>query len=124
MSDHNMRDAIREAIGAHGTWKLRLKTAVLTGRGELSAREARCDDRCAFGRWLHSDQIDDATRQGKPYRVIRRLHAEFHDAAGQVLAATEQGDSEAAAAILQGPFTERSDTLKVALTKWLGEIAR
>lgn len=124
MSDQNMREAIRDAIGAHGAWKRRLKTAVLTGRGELSAKEASCDDRCKFGQWLHSDRIDDATRQGKPYRVIRRLHAEFHDAAGQVLAATEQGDRETAAALLDGQFTERSETLKVALTKWLGEVGR
>lgn len=123
MSDDQMRAAIREAIGAHGAWKLRLKTAVATGRGEISAETARCDDRCAFGQWLRSDRIDAATREGKPYRVIRRLHAEFHAAAGEVLAAVERGDSDAAHAVLEGPFSDRTATLKTALTKWLGEVS-
>lgn len=123
MSDDTMRTAIREAMGAHAAWKLRLKTAVATGRGDISAAAARCDDRCAFGQWLHSDRIDAATREGKPYRVIRRLHAEFHQAAGDVLDAAERGDPDAARALLDGPFNDRTTTLKTALTKWLGELS-
>lgn len=122
--DHGMREAIRDAMGAHGAWKLRLKTAVVTGRGDITAEQARCDDRCAFGRWLHGPGLDAGLKRSTPYQVVRRLHAEFHDCAGAVLGAAEQGDSATAEAILAGDFEARSEALKRALTKWLGELSQ
>lgn len=124
MMDHGMREAIRDALGAHGAWKLRLKTAVLTGRGDITAAQAACDDRCAFGRWLHGPDLGEGLKRTKPYQVVRRLHAEFHHSAGAVLAAAERGDNTTAESILAGEFDARSEVLKRALTKWLGELSQ
>lgn len=122
--DHGMREAIRDAMGAHGAWKLRLKTAVMTGRGDITAAHARCDDRCAFGRWLYGPDLGEDLKRSKPYQVVRRLHAEFHESAGAILAAAEQGDSVTAEAILADDFDTRSEVLKRALVKWLGELTQ
>lgn len=124
MTEHGMRAAIRDAMGAHGAWKLRLRTAVQTGRGDISAARARCDDRCDFGRWLYGPGLSAEMKAGKPYQVVRRLHAEFHAAAGEVLAAAERGDRAGADALLADAFDPRSEVLKRALMKWLGELSQ
>lgn len=122
--DHGMREAIRDALGAHGAWKLRLKTAVMTGRGDITAAHAACDDRCAFGRWLYGPDLGEGMKTSKPYQVVRRLHAEFHQSAGAVLAAAERGDSTRAEELLGEDFDRRSEVLKRALMKWLGELSQ
>lgn len=124
MTEHSMREAIRDALGAHGGWKLKLRTAAQTGRSAMSVAEASCDDRCQFGRWLYGPTLDDRTRAGKPYQVVRRLHAEFHQSAGQVLDAALRGQKDRAEGLMAAEFEPRSETLKRALMKWMGEISR
>lgn len=114
---------ITKAIGAHGMWKLRLKTAISSGTADLSVSKASSDCECAFGKWLHGPELDAQTRSGMPYRVVLRLHREFHHAAGQVVAAVERGNRAVAQDLLDGEFTARSEKLVRALTKWKGEVA-
>ena len=118
----NLSSEITNAIGAHGTWKLRLKTAIASGAADLSASKASSDCECAFGKWLHGPDIDMQTRSGMPYRVVLRLHREFHHAAGQVVAAVERGNRQLAQNLMDGEFTPRSEKLVRALTKWKGEV--
>lgn len=113
---------INDAIGAHGMWKMRLRTAIASGVGDITSADAGCDDKCAFGKWIHGPSIDAATRTGMPYQVIRRLHAEFHQAAGQVLARVERGDRKGATDLLDGEYTARSEKLVRGLTKWKSEL--
>lgn len=113
---------IDAAIGAHGSWKLRLRTAIRTGHADVAPHDACRDDRCAFGQWLYSPAIDARVRSGVPYQVVRRLHAEFHQAAGQVLRDALRGQAQQAERGLEGAFAERSDKLVRALTKWKGEL--
>ena len=85
MSQADLSTQINAAIGAHGAWKVRLKAAINTGTCDVTPAVASCDDKCAFGGWLYGPTISQTTRTGVPYQVIRRLHAEFHQCAGQVL---------------------------------------
>lgn len=103
-------------------WKLRLRTAITTGRADISASDACRDDKCAFGNWLHGADIDAQTKAGVPYQVIKRLHAEFHTCAGSVLSNLERGNAAAAVALLDGEYLERTDKLVRALTKWKREL--
>ncbi len=112
---------ITDAIGAHGVWKLRLRTAIATGSSDARPSEVRCDDRCALGKWLHSPTIDVQVRSGMPYKVVRRLHAEFHSTAADVLTHALEGRKADANALLEGDFTARSEKLVRALAKWKGE---
>lgn len=114
---------ITEAIGAHGVWKLRLGTAVATGRSEVSSRDVGRDDRCDFGRWLHGPNIPAEVKNGVPYKVDKRLHAESHQCAGSVLQCVEVGDSTGARDKLASDYVERSEKLLRALNKWKREIA-
>ncbi|MDR6852912.1 hypothetical protein J2Y54_002432 [Sphingomonas sp. BE123] len=122
MDGRDLLAQVQAAIGAHGAWKLKLSTAVTTGRSDDEPALVCRDDLCRFGVWLHGPDIDPVTRQGKPYQVIRRLHAEFHQCAGTVLDRVKRGDQTGARALLEGEYTERSATLIRALTKWKGEL--
>lgn len=115
-------EQIDSAIGAHGMWKMRLRSAIAKGSGDVSSTIAACDDRCEFGKWLYSSALDEATKAGVPYQVTRRLHADFHHAAGQVLACIERRDGHGARDVMQGEFAERSEKLVLALTKWKREL--
>ena len=114
--------AIRDAIGAHGQWKLKLKVAVRTGSSDISPQVASCDDACRFGKWLYDEVRDPGIRSGMPYQVVRRLHGEFHATAGEVLQLAVSGQAPKAETLLDGEFSQRSDKLRSALMKWLGEV--
>ena len=122
MHTQAMIKEINDAIGAHGMWKMRLRTAINTGTGDFSSADVCRDDRCAFGKWIHGSSIDPATRASVPYQVIRRLHAEFHRTAGEVLACVERGNRPAAEALLAGDYTARSEKLVRGLSKWKAEL--
>lgn len=113
---------INDAIGAHGAWKLKLRTAISMGKSDVEPKTVRCDDRCTFGRWLYGPSIDARTRAGKPYQVVHRLHREFHEAAATVLESALAGRKDHATEVLDGDFRERSEKLVRALTKWKGEL--
>ena len=50
------------------------------------------------------------------------MHAEFHQCAGDVLAMAIADQKDKALALLEGEYTERSEKLVRALTKWRGEV--
>jgi len=122
MCNHETSEQVRNAIGAHGAWKLKLKTAIATSRFASDPANVSRDDQCDFGRWLYSSSLDEATRTGKPYQVVRRLHAEFHSCAGKVLALAISGRAEEASTLFNSEYDEKSSTLVRALTKWRGEL--
>ena len=114
---------IKDAIGSHGAWKLRLRTAINVGHSKFTVSDVSCDGNCAFGQWLQSDAFNAETRNGAPYRVISRLHTEFHKCAGNVLDLATSGHGAEATTLLDGDFTQQSEKLVRGLQKWRGEAA-
>ncbi len=86
---HDPEIALRNAMDAHAKW--RLKTAVATRRSDITPEHAACDDRRDFGKWLHDPHLDRDIRDSDPCRVIRRLHAEFHQTASEALESALNG---------------------------------
>ncbi|HBQ35495.1 MAG TPA: hypothetical protein DD729_01420 [Rhodobacteraceae bacterium] len=123
MTDEVLINQINNAIGAHGSWKIKLRTAVNKGKSEHSVDDVRCDDKCPFGKWLHGSDIDSETRSSVPYNVIKRLHAEFHVCAADVLTKAISGETAAATQALEGDFAAKSEKLVRGLRKWKGEAA-
>lgn len=123
MAEKNLINQINDAIGAHGSWKIKLRTAINKGHSTQSVADVRCDDKCAFGKWLHGNEIDAQTRSGVPYNVIKRLHAEFHICAADVLNKATSGDTSGATDLLEGDFSAKSEKLVRGLRKWKNEAA-
>lgn len=117
-----MIEQINNAIGAHGAWKLKLRLAMSSGTSEIDPDRACVDNKCPFGKWIYGDTIDATTRAGKPYQVVRRLHAEFHESAANTLRYAINDRKSKAEQLFEGEFAERSDKLVRALAKWKGEL--
>jgi hypothetical protein len=124
MSKQSIVEEINNAVGAHGVWKLKLKTAISTGSSGNDVEKVKCDNLCDFGQWLYSDKITADLKQGKPYEVIKRLHAEFHEIAASVLIQVDKNESDKAKVILETDFAEKSSTLVRALSKWKAELSK
>lgn len=122
MPNQAILQEIKKAAGAHGAWKLKLSTAVSMGTTKLDPKTVKCDDLCDFGKWLHGSTIDNDMKFSMPYKVIKRLHAEFHVCASEVLEHVLQGDVTSASNQFKGEYTEKSGKLMRALSKWKGEL--
>lgn len=116
-------DNIMKAVSAHSKWKTRLHTGIQIGEIDTPSVQITRDDQCEFGQWLHGTQIDEETKRGKPYKVIKRLHAEFHGCAGKIAHRVEQGEIDAAQELLEGDYRETSRKLMLALTLWRTELS-
>jgi hypothetical protein len=110
---------IRAALTAHELWRSLLVQAALTGRGRMSATEARRDDACEFGRWLERLGELPEVPQVQPVRDLHRL---FHQEAGAVLDLALAGRrGEAIRALGPGSrFDEASVSLTATLQAWAG----
>ena len=114
MTDSDFAKGIIAAIGAHGAWKLRLKSAVASGRADITVEQARRDDCCDLGRMLHG-QLSPAQKANPTVGRVVDLHKQFHQAAGDALAQALGGQAAQANRIIDGLFDQRSEALKSAL---------
>ncbi len=89
-----MIDEINKAIGTHGLWKQRLRTAIESGKSEYTLANTRVDNICEFGKWLYS--ISPEIKATESYKKIKDLHAKFHMEAANVLSLALQGKKEEA----------------------------
>jgi hypothetical protein len=117
-------DQITKAIGAHGTWKSRLKRAIDTGASELVPEKVATDDQCEFGKWLYS--LPEADRNTNEYRQAKALHACFHKEAGEVLrlALAGQKDTAMRCIAVDGTFGQASEKLTSQMIAWKASLTR
>ncbi|UAB78260.1 CZB domain-containing protein [Erythrobacter sp. SCSIO 43205] len=123
MEANDLIEQIDAAIGAHGSWKVRLRSAIASGSSDANPYAVSCDDQCAFGKWLYDDKLPPAVKAGIPYSVIKRLHADFHRTAGRVLREALDGNTQSAQTVFEGEFADKSATLVRALLKWKRELS-
>ena len=111
-------DKIVRAIAAHAKWKFYLRQAIETGQSEWTVDEVRVDNRCDFGVWLQG--LPPGDQESEHWEDVRRLHAEFHKEAAEVLRLALGGRrEEAEAAIAQGSrFDKVSTKLTITMTAW------
>lgn len=109
---------VRAAIGAHGMWKARLRSAIDTGASSVSVADIRPDNRCEFGQWLYGD-CRGGFAAPQEWETVRALHAAFHSEAARVLEMALSGrKAEAEKAMgLGGAFSHASSALVKELTR-------
>jgi hypothetical protein len=109
---------LTKAIGAHGTWKKRLASAITAGAHTEDATIVAMDDKCDFGRWLH----DSAPASGDQafHQASTTLHADFHREAAKTLRMVSGGQQSQAQASMAtgGGFTEASRLLTKTMMEW------
>lgn len=114
---------IKNAIGDHGIWKKKLKSAVDTGIIDIEISSIRSDDSCDFGKWLHRPSTTVHLKDSMHYQRVHDLHAQFHEKAALVAKHAVAGDKAAAQKMLDvnGEYVEASATLTTAMLAWLKE---
>jgi methyl-accepting chemotaxis protein len=119
-----LKEEITKAIGAHGMWKARLRTAIDTGKSDTNVTDAGKDNGSAFGQWLYGPTIEAAAKGGGDFKEVQKLHAEFHKAAAQVLQLALQGKkTEAEKLLAHGSFADVSAQLTSAMMRWQKSVA-
>lgn len=115
-----LEDQISAAIGAHGLWKGRLRTAIDSGSTDLTAAEIQDDHQCSFGKWLHGPELNAQDKTSRHYKTCVDLHRRFHSAAAAVLSLALQGKKQEASEALDGNggFKRLSTELTRALMEW------
>lgn len=113
-------DMIQKAIAAHASWKARLRTAVDTGKFDVTPAVVRTDNRCEFGKWLYGPDFTAAEKETQNYRTAIELHTKFHQEAANVVdLATSGRKSEAEQAIsMEGSYSKASSALTKELVQW------
>ena len=106
-------------VKAHQAWKARLRS-LLDGRSEenLDPATIEKDHVCALGQWLYGHGA--ATQHLPAYGALRVRHAHFHRCAAGVVRAHLAGRKDEAEALLEGQFSEASETTIAAI----GELRR
>lgn len=113
-------EVLDKAIAAHAAWKARLRAAASSGKFDGMASVVKVDNQCDLGKWLYSASLSAADKQTEHYRMVKRLHAEFHQEAAKVVELAVSGQKEAAekAIGMGGPYAKISSALTDALVKW------
>lgn len=112
------------AIDAHMKWKGRLEDYIRgTSQEDLKVETVCRDDRCPLGQWIHGPegrQFDSV----EVFDEMRRGHARFHECAGKVLAAAQEGRKDEALRMLQhGDYVRASERVKMLLAKLYVQLA-
>jgi hypothetical protein len=118
-----LKEEIKKAIGEHGIWKKKLKSAVDTGKINVKISIIKSDNDCNFGKWLHGPSTIVNQKNSKHYQKVRDLHAEFHEKAAMVAQLAVAGNKVAAMKMLSvnGEYVEASASLTSAMIAWLKE---
>lgn len=111
-------DEINKAIGNHGLWKLRLRSAIDTGKSDYSVANVRPDNLCEFGKWLNT--FSAADKNSEQFKKVKDLHAQFHHEAANVIALAVEGKKHEAEIAMSptGAFTKISAKLTSAMIAW------
>ncbi len=119
----SLKDEIKNAVGTHGMWKKKLKSAISSGRIDVQVSTIKADNQCSFGKWLHGPTITEKQKSSNHYRNVRELHAVFHEKASKVAQLAISGNKAAATKMLEvnGEFSEASAALTTAMLAWLKE---
>lgn len=120
MTPETIREEINDAVTAHSAWKTRLRSAAQKNETGLPVAEIRRDDCCRLGKWLRTVPAEIG---GSHLEKARRLHADFHEAAGDVAAQIHAGRKhDALAALEEGDFPRSTTALVLALGAWRNEL--
>jgi len=109
---------IERAIDNHALWMSQLREAIFDTQAPIDVEAIRAEDRCEFGKWLYGSRLSDEERASSVYQEVKRLHAEFHQAAARVVELAASGKTHDAYSLLYGDYITMSGRLAIAMRAW------
>lgn len=107
---------MKDALDAHNSWTVRLQD-LLNGTSEeqLNVADVAVDHQCALGQWIHNHGKSNFSHM-EEYDELKRIHADFHLTAGQVLNNVQHGDENQADEGLKA-IRHKSGQVQLALVR-------
>ena len=106
---------LQDVLGAHMAWKQKLTTTLNgTNQERYEVATVSQDTLCVLGKWLYGPGKKNYSHLAE-YEALRKIHAEFHLCAGEVLSEHEKGEVLKADKLLKGKFREASNQIQVEL---------
>ena len=113
-----------QAVQLHLRWRNDLREAVEGGvAGNLDAAAVSADNLCPLGEWIYSHGRRKHGRLAS-FERLRRIHADFHRLAGQIVTDAHKGDTARVEKQLRGPFIALSDQIQLDLVRLFGDMER
>ena len=106
----------QSVISVHMGWRKRLSDVVKgISKEKLSVAQVGASDQCELGRWLNGP-VKDEYASSSEFQALVKEHAQFHQAAGQILQLAQAGKKQEAEKLLAaGDFPKLSTSLVVRL---------
>jgi len=106
-----------EAIAAHSAWKAKLKAYLQKPDKSLDAKRVGLDDQCKLGQWLHGEATKFSAIA--EFRELKSQHANFHQAAADLIKRADAGEKVAEQAALgaNSPFSKLSSQVVQSILK-------
>ena len=111
-----------QAVQMHLRWRNDLREMIAGGQaGSLDPAAVDADNLCPLGEWLYSH---GRRKYGTlpSFERLRRIHADFHHVAGQIVGDMRKGRVELADKQLRGAFVALSDQIQLDLVRLFGDI--
>ncbi|HEY6094539.1 MAG TPA: CZB domain-containing protein [Gallionellaceae bacterium] len=106
-----------ESIATHKAWRNRLQSVLDGTSGEnIDVGTVAQDGMCVLGKWLYGPG-KSLYSQLPEYEMLLKAHSDFHISAGEVLLEQQNGNRDAAMAIMKGPFNNHSNKIQLDLVK-------
>lgn len=106
-------EVLDKGFAAHANVKFRLKK-IIAGEEHAEPESVRSDKKCIVGEWIYGP--GKVHENADEYKVLKEIHAAFHEEAYQALMLHKKGSiNEANAYVETGPFEQKSKEIKMAL---------
>jgi len=108
---------LQEVLGAHMAWKQKLNSTLNgTSSERYEVSTISQDNLCVLGKWLYGPGKKLYSKLPE-YEALRKIHADFHICAGEVLIEHEKGNMQKAKEILNGKFRDASNHIQLDLVR-------
>jgi Chemoreceptor zinc-binding domain len=108
-----------DALSKHVCCKEMLRQAIDTGICEPPSCLIADEQMCEFGQWLYSSNCPDELKASTSYENTRKVHADFHTAAAEIMKLAEIGEKEQARKMIsEGEYPIQAISLKREIMDW------
>jgi Chemoreceptor zinc-binding domain len=119
-----LKNLLFDAMTIHVCCKDCLRQAIETGASNPPSAVIRSETMCEFGQWLDRPDLASEISTSPHYANMRKIHADFHTAAANVMELVEIGETEKAKQMMSvgGDYTLHSNQLRSEFLNWVADL--
>jgi Chemoreceptor zinc-binding domain len=116
-----LKNLLYDAMTVHVQCKICLNQSIDTGVCNPPSSVIRNERMCDFGKWLYSPALPNEVLDSAHYVNILRIHADFHEAAADVMQTIERNEIKRAKQMMavDGYYTTHAIELRNEFLSWV-----